>query len=162
MKVRMFAAMVILLGCSVLASPQSKDETAVREVLTRNTMAFERADMATLDNIWANDPTVIVIENGHANYGWQDYRDHHLAAEIKEFKNTKYVLTDVKIKIDTKTAWATFKYSIGADVKGRRIEGAGLGTAILEKRNGQWVIVHWHTSAPRRAASAAPAAKPAQ
>lgn len=56
--------------------------------------------------------------------------------------------------------WATFKYTISADIGTRHVDGGGLGTAVLEKRGQQWQIVHWHTSAPRRAA--APAASPAK
>jgi len=59
-----------------------------------------------------------------------------------------------------KTAWATLKYTISADVmdngKSRHVDGGGLGTAVLEKRDGQWRIVHWHSSAPRRAPTTPP------
>jgi len=37
--------------------------------------------------------------------------------------------------------------------KMRHVDGGGLGTAVLEERNGRWRIVHWHSSAPRRAPS---------
>lgn len=74
-------------------------------------------------------------------------------------KNTKYAFTDIKIHLAGKTAWATVKYTISADVptkgKPRHVDGGGLGTAILEQRNGRWQIVHWHSSAPRRAPTAA-------
>ena len=129
----------------------------VREVLNQNATAFERSDMATLDKIWANDESVTVFEQGHANYGWKDYRDNHLGPEMKEMKNTKYTLSDIKPKVDGSTAWATFKYTISADIGTRHVDGNGLGTAVLEKRGQQWQIVHWHTSAPRRAPAATPA-----
>jgi len=72
-----------------------------------------------------------------------------------EMKNTKYGFTDITIHLAGKTAWATFKYTISADVpdngKTRHVDGAGLGTAVLEHRNRRWQIVHWHSSTPRRA-----------
>ncbi len=134
-----------------VATAQNNDATSVRNVLQQNTAAFARNDLATLDRIWANDESVTVFENGHANYGWRDYRDNHLAPEMAEMKNTKYALTDIVPHVAGNTAWATFKYTIAADIGTRRVEGSGLGTAVLEKRAGRWVIVHWHTSAPRRA-----------
>lgn len=110
--------------------------------------------------VWANDETLTVFENGHANYAWADYRDHHLLPEMKEFKNTKYELSDMKIHLAGKTAWATFKYSISGDIEQsvvtRHVDGAGLSTAVLEERQGQWRIVHWHLSAPRRVPTPAP------
>lgn len=132
----------------------------VKGVLNQNATAFERGDMATLDKIWANDESVTVFEQGHANYGWKDYRDNHLGPEMKEMKNTKYSLSDMKVKVEGSTAWATFKYTISADLGARHVDGGGLGTAVLEKRGQQWQIVHWHTSAPRRAP--VPAATPAK
>jgi len=55
------------------------------------------------------------------------------------------------------SARATLKYTISTDVmdngKQRHVDGGGLGTAVLENRDGQWRIVHWHSSAPRPAPS---------
>lgn len=137
-------------GSTLNTSAQSKDEKLVREVLTQNTDAFAKNDLATLDKIWANDEAVVVFENGYSNYGWNDYRNNHLGPEMKEITNTKYGSSDVKVHISGKTAWATFKYTISGDSNGRHFDSAGLGTVILEKRKGKWVIVHWHSSAPRR------------
>jgi ketosteroid isomerase-like protein len=138
-----------------ISSAQSGDEAAVREALMQSASSFEKNDIATASKVWANDESLTVFESGHANYGWADYRDHHLAPEMGEMKNTKYVLSDMKIHVAGKTAWATFKYTISADVgepgKTRHVDGGGLGTAVLEKRDGRWQIVHWHSSAPRRA-----------
>ena len=140
------------------------DEAAVREALMKSALSFEKNDVAMATRVWFNDESPTVFESGHANYGWMDYRDHHLVPEMGEMKNTKYGFSDIKIHLAGKTAWATFKYTIAADVgdngKTRHVDGAGLGTAILEKREGQWRIVHWHSSAPRRAPTPAPAKNP--
>jgi ketosteroid isomerase-like protein len=142
----------------ILASAQTDEVKAVTDVMTREAVAVEQGDLAALDKIWANSEDVTVFESGHANYGWNDYRNTHLAPELKEFKNTKYSFSDMKVKVDGKTAWAIFKYSLAAEMGTRKIESGGLGTAVLEKREGKWRIVHWHSSAPRRAP--APAASP--
>lgn len=152
----MILAILVIVGSASQASAQSKDEKQVREVLTQNTTAFANNDMPTLEKIWAHDEAVTVFENGHANYGWSDYRDNHLAPEMKEITNTKYASSDVKVKIAGKTAWATFKCTISGDSDGKHFDSGGLGTAILEKRSGHWVIVHWHSSAPRRQPSSTP------
>lgn len=140
-------------------SAQSNEVKAVTDVLTKEAQAIEKGDLAALDKIWANSEDVTVFESGHANYGWTDYRNNHLAPELKEFKNTKYAFSDLKVKVEGKTAWATFKYSLVADIGTRNIQSAGLGTAVLEKRDGRWQIVHWHSSAPRRAPSPTPSPK---
>ena len=143
-------ALLIVAGFTSVALAQSKDETRIREILKQNTDSFAANDMATLDKIWANDEAVIVFENGYANYGWADYRNNHLGPEMKEIANTKYDSSDVKVRVSGKMAYATFKYTISGDSNGKHFDSGGLGTAVLEKRNGKWVIVHWHSSAPRR------------
>ena len=140
-------------------SAQTNEVKAVTDVLTREAQAVEKGDLTALDKIWANSEDVTVFESGHANYGWKDYRNNHLAPELKEFKNTKYAFSDLKVKVDGKTAWATFKYTLSAEINERKIDSGGLGTAVLEKRDGQWRIVHWHSSAPRRAPSPTPSPK---
>ena len=161
----LMAALAVLIGAGAIAfslnetvSAQTDEVKAVTDVMTREALAIEQGDLAALDKIWANSDDVTVFESGHANYGWSDYRNTHLAPELKEFKNTKYSFSDMKIKVDGKTAWATFKYSLAAEMGTRKVESGGLGTAVLEKREGKWRIVHWHSSAPRRAP--APAASP--
>src|SRR6266550_9487634 len=121
---------------------QTADEAAVRDVLMKSALSFEKNDLSMASHVWANDESVTVFESGHANYGWADYRDHHLVPEMGEMKNTKYEFSDIKIHLAGNTAWATLKYTISADVmdngKTRHVDGGGLGTAILEKRDGQW------------------------
>lgn len=152
-------AVVMTLAIGSAIAGVASDEDDVRQTLMQSAAGFEKGDMALLNRVWANDESVTVFESGHANYGWADYRDNHLGPEMKEMKNTKYTLSDVKVKVAGMTAWATFKYSISADVGTRHVDGSGLGTAILEKRDGRWQIVHWHSSAPRRAAAPAPPPK---
>ena len=155
-----FALTTLTMFVIVLPASAQDSETAVREVLSRSASAFEKGDMAALEKLWANDESVTVFESGHANYGWADYRDKHLGPEMKEMKNTKYTLSDIKVKVSGNTAWATFKYAISGDIGTRHVDGAGLGTAVLEKRGEDWKIVHWHSSAPRRAPGPAPTPKP--
>jgi ketosteroid isomerase-like protein len=139
------------------ATAHADDEAAVRDALIKSAVSFEKNDLAMASQVWVNDESLTVFESGHANYGWVDYRDHHLIPEMAEMKNTKYAFSDIKIHVAGKTAWVTLKYTISADVpdngKMRHVDGGGLGTAVLENREGQWRIVHWHSSAPRRAPS---------
>jgi ketosteroid isomerase-like protein len=147
----------LIAGVAYEATAHKDDEAAVRNALVKSAASFEKNDLAMASQVWANDESLTVFESGHANYGWTDYRDHHLVPEMSEMKNTKYGFTDIKVHLAGKTAWATFKYTISADVpdngKMRHVDGGGLGTAVLEDRNGRWQIVHWHSSAPRRAPS---------
>lgn len=156
-------AAVVVTGVVISRTAGAQDgaESAVRAALTKSTLSFERNDRRMAAEVWADDESLTVFEQGHANYGWADYRDNHLFPEMAEMKNTKYSLSDIRVHLAGKTAWATFKYGISGDItenaKQRHVESGGLGTAVLEERQGRWQIVHWHSSAPRRAPAASPA-----
>lgn len=128
--------------------PDQSDEAAtVRAVLIENARAFEQGDLATLERLWANDESVTVFEGGHVNKGWADYRDHHLKPELVELKNVKYTVSDIDAHVSGNTAWVRFEFAIsGTTEKTGPFQGSGLGTVILEKREGKWRIVHWHSS----------------
>ena len=134
-----------------LASANEEDEKAVMGVLMLEAKSIETGDLETLDKIWSHDESVLIFESGGMDKGWKNYRDHHLAPELKAFKNTKYAISEANVKVDGKTAWATYKYALSADYKGKKIESNGLGTMVFEKRkDGEWLIVHSHTSARRK------------
>lgn len=158
-----FAALGAMILNSFWLAPaalaQTNDEREVIKILRQNGDAFAKNDLATLEKIWSNSADVTVFESGHANYGWTDYRDHHLAPEMKEMKNTRYEFSDIKAKVSQNLAYATMKYTISGDAAGKHFDGAGLATAVLEKRDGNWKIVHWHSSAPRRQPSSSPSPK---
>ena len=140
-------ALGILVACAhqhgISASDPVKEVT---DVLQRSVAAYERGDFAGVEATWAHGEEASVYESGEANYGWTDYRDHHLKPELAEMKNVQYRLDDIVVRGDATTAWSTFKWTFSADFKGRRVNASGLGTAAIEKREDGWKIVHWHTS----------------
>lgn len=129
---------------------QTKEERAIVDVIKQNAAAFAANDFPTMQKIWADSEQVIIFEGGHANYGWADYRDNHLVPEMKEIKNTKYEFTDIKPKVSGTLAYATMKYYISGDVGQGHFESAGVATAVLEKQGGNWKLVHFHSSSPRK------------
>ncbi len=116
-------------------------------MLAQHTSAVEHGDLDAIGKLWSNDELVTVIENGHANYGWANYRDNHLGPELREMKNVRYALSGIKVNTSGHLAWATFKYTIAADFRERHIEGGGMGTAVLQHGPNGWQIMHWHSRA---------------
>ncbi|HYS52200.1 MAG TPA: nuclear transport factor 2 family protein [Thermoanaerobaculia bacterium] len=146
--------LLLFLWTASLAAPVPKrtgnDAEDVKNALLQNARGFETGVFDLVDSVWSHGADVMVFEGGHANYGWDDYRDHHRKPEMAEMKNVEYRLDDIHEHIAGTTAWATFSYTIAADIKERHVEGQGLGTAVLEKRSDGWKIVHWHSSSGRR------------
>ena len=156
--IRLFAAislgLLLVIGLSStkwMTSAHDTDKEAVMKVLMLEAKSIENGDLETLNKIWSHDESVLIFESGGMDKGWKNYRDHHLAPELKTFKDTKFTVLDAKVRVDNKTAWATYQYALSADYKKRKIESSGLGTLVFEKqKDGRWLIVHSHTSAKRK------------
>ena len=160
-----FATIVMVAGAvnspEATAASGSADGPTVVRVLNDSAAAFERGDLAAASRTWSHSEALTVFEGGHVNRGWIDYRDNHLAPEMKELRDVRYRLFAVVPHVVGDTAWATFRYTIsGSEVTGRTFSGTGIGTAILQREHGTWRIVHWHsTSTPKpKIASPAPVA----
>ena len=152
----------LLLPCSLRAqathvAPSSPDTVprgeALKVAMTVRALfaSAERNDLAALDTLYAGD-SLTVVEGAGVNRGWTDYRDHHLAPELKEMKNFKYRPFEIEARTSGDLGWATFRYALAADVNGKPVDVIGRGTAILERRGSRWVIRHTQTSGRARRA----------
>ena len=120
------------------ASPNA-EVASVIQAIQALFAAAERGDLAALDSIYAGD-SLLVIEGSGINRGWTDYRDNHLAPELKEFSNFR----------------ATFRYALSADLPTGKADVVGRGTAILERRGARWVVRLTHTASRARRPSDPP------
>ena len=111
--------------------------------------AAERGDLAALDTLYAGD-SLTVVEGTGINRGWADYRDRHLAPELKEMKNFRYRPFELEARASGDMVWVTFRYALQGEVGGRTIDNIGRGTAILERRGGRWVVRHTQTTSRAR------------
>lgn len=132
------------------------EERRVASAIEALFAAAERNDMAALDSIYAGTDLTVVESTG-MNRGWADYRDHHLAPEMKEMKNFRYRPFEIEPHVSGDLAWAIFRYNLGAETGGRVIDNIGRGTAVLEKRRGWWVVRHTHTASRARRPTDPPA-----
>ncbi len=147
-------ATALWLGCAPLAaqpsrSSQHADVARVSATLTAVFAAAGRQDMAALDSLYAGD-SLTIFEGTGVNRGWTDYRDHHLAPELREMKNLQYHPSDLEVRVDGGTAWVLFRYTLRAEMNGRHVDSIGLGTAILERRGARWVVRHVQTAGRAR------------
>jgi len=150
-------ACALFLGLSPMAAFAAPDSTVVAEKvaveaqLVASASAFERHDLTALAGTFVNDDSLTIFEGGEINKGWIDYRDNHIKPELADIKVVHYSLTEIVPHIDGTTAWATFDYHIVGSTATRNFDSFGIGTAILQKIGGKWLIVHWHsTKSPKQ------------
>lgn len=120
-------------------SATNAEVAAVVQAMRALFAAAERGDLTALDSLYAGD-SLLVIEGAGLNRGWVDYRDNHLAPELKEFRNFRYRPFEIEARVSGTLAWATYRYALAADVPDRKVDVVGRGTAILERRGDRWVV----------------------
>jgi ketosteroid isomerase-like protein len=130
---------------TILRGEAANIGAAIRELFA----AAEKGDLDRLGQLYAGD-SLTVVEGAGINRGWTDYRDHHLAPEMKEMKNFRYRPFEIQARAEGNLGWAIFRYALTADLTDRKIDIVGRGTAILEKKGGRWIIRHTQTSGRAR------------
>ncbi len=144
-------AAVLLMASATMVLAHGDEHEAVEKTLKNYAAAIASKDISKVEKYVVTDESFTVFEGGHVNNGWADYRDHHLAPELKQFDSIDYGYDNIKVEVDENMAFATFKYKIAIKMKERNIQAEGLGTAILVSTPSGWKIRHLHTSrSPRR------------
>lgn len=144
------AALFVLLPAASASEGAAAGQDDIAAALNSYAAALEAKDIDGIGAVVTED--LLMFEGAHVNRGWADYRDHHLAPEMKEFSDGfRYAFDEVETASEGDLAWATFKYTIHAESDKGAYDGGGVGTAILERGDdGAWRISHLHTSAERR------------
>ncbi len=132
----------------------ARDRAQVEAVVRAAYAHSEAGNLSALDTIYTANATI--IEGAGLDRSWVNYRDHHLAPELKEFKDFRYRPSDIEVTVEGDQAWVMFRYALAATMGERTIDNVGRGTMILQRVNGQWRIRHSHTSSRARRASDAP------
>jgi ketosteroid isomerase-like protein len=134
-----------------LAQETNEDQAAaVVETLTKYAAAVQSKDIPEIEKYVVTTDEFTTFEGGNSNEGWTDYRDNHLAPELKEFLEVQYSYQDIKPHVMGKMAYATLKYNIAVKMKERDASAKGLATVILTQQDGGWKILHMHTSRIRK------------
>lgn len=142
---------LVVLGVPAMAqtSAAMSSEDNVRTVIRQFEEGLNQRSVAKIQSVVAND--VVVLENGHRNDGWIDFRDNHLIPEMKEPALASRSEL-IKIKTSREMAWAYTKTEIKlTDKNGGRAVGLLWSVYIIEKRAGEWkiVLLDWSMRAPK-------------
>jgi uncharacterized protein (TIGR02246 family) len=134
---------VCLLFLSVSAFCQSKDETEVRNVLSKQNAAWNRGDVdAFMVGYWEHDSLMFIGKSG-VTYGYKNT----LANYKKNYPDTsamgKLTFTLIQVKqLSPEYFHVTGKYYLTRTIG----DASGHFTLVFKKINGKWVIISDHSS----------------
>ncbi|HZP63398.1 MAG TPA: nuclear transport factor 2 family protein [Terriglobales bacterium] len=115
------------------------ETTGVKGVIQQFHQALNRHDVAAIEALVSAD--VVVLENGHRNDGWPDFRDNHLIPEFKEpAAPSKWEF--VKVAASSEMAWGYTKQTISVTGKDGKPGGYLVwSTYVLQKAGPTWKVV---------------------
>jgi len=121
-------------------------ESALIAVVEAYHAALTSGDLGALESHVLADDQFVMLEGRHSNWGWADYRDHHLAAEIEDMSKVRIRLSFYRVRIDGSLGYAMFAFEVLPKEGPEMNFGRGFATAILGRTNDGWKLRHLHTS----------------
>lgn len=137
---------VLLLMFFVVAegvSAQSKDESAIRQLLDQQTAAWNRGDVQNFMNgYWENDSLMFIGKSG-VTYGWANTLNNYKKGYPDTAAMGKLIFTLIQVKkLSKKYYHVTGKWFLKRSVG----DVGGHYTLLFQKINGRWVIISDHSS----------------
>lgn len=88
------------------------------------------------------------VESGGQNDGLTDLIDHHVEPEGDALDGLELNLTNIETHVEGDFAWAIADVEVKATVKrdGRQIHNRGYETFLFRRVEGEWKVVHTHSS----------------
>jgi uncharacterized protein (TIGR02246 family) len=149
----MILALCVLLAVATSVSavePTKSAAAQVEAVMNQVAKAYETKDMATITRITAHDPDMVCIGTDAAErwVGWEQLRSSW-ERQFAALEKVKLTVRDRVIKVSRAgdAAWVSELWDIdvvsggvASNIKNIR------ATAVLEKRQGHWLLVQQHVS----------------
>ncbi len=136
-----FFALFLLVTVQLFA--QSKDEQAIRQLLNKQTAAWNRGDIeGFMNGYWENDSLMFIGKSG-VTYGWSNTLKNYKKGYPDTAAMGKLTFTLIQVKKLSKEYYhVTGKWFLKRSIG----DGGGHYTLLFRKINGHWVIVSDHSS----------------
>jgi ketosteroid isomerase-like protein len=135
--------LLVSLCFSILSFAQSKDETAIRKLLSDQTTAWNNGDVENfMKGYWKNDSLMFIGQSG-VTYGWtntlNNYKKNYPDAAAMGKLSFDIILVK---KLSTEYYQVVGKWHLKRTIG----DVSGHYTLLLKKINEEWVIIADHSS----------------
>ena len=151
------AALLLAAAFALHAAPA--DDQEIEGVIASVLEAYRSGDAATLGRHYAPEVTVVPGDYSPTLEGWSNVEPRYRMA-FSAFARLELLRENTRIVRRGKLAWASYQWRLAGARGQEMVQAQGHTTLILEKRGGQWLIVHNHTSMVPTGPPPSPAAPP--
>lgn len=139
-------------GCAQDQGDLGAEQAKVNIVVNQFNHVWETKDMATFSEIMAHDADMVVYGSDAPEHwtGWEPLKEA-VSQMMPALENVKISVKSLTIKVHPtgQVAWFSEIWDWDFLMDGKSIHSPGQRlTGVLEKRNGEWVIVQIHNSVP--------------
>jgi ketosteroid isomerase-like protein len=121
------------------------DQQAIEMVVTEMLGAWQIGEFSIMKKYYADDVLVVSGLWEPPIIGWDRYVQAYLQ-QRKRMQSVQLNRLNTYIRVQGKVGWAVYQWNFTAEVEGQPAAYRGQTTLILEKRDGNWLIVTNHTS----------------
>lgn len=121
------------------------DRAAVQAVIVSLANHIQDSNLGAIESLFPARGLHILTDDA-TTHGWPEYRDQHLRPELEQYQNLRYAHTSVEPTVRGDIAWVTFRRQLEGNTASGAAQVQGRGSAVLEKRDGRWMIVQLHMS----------------
>ena len=144
-------AILAISGCAEKVDIEA-ERAKVQSVFDQFVQANETVDIELLSKIFAHDADMVNFGlTPAAHYiGWEAYKEYMIeASESVDDVHISIRNQVIKVHASGNVAWISLIFDENLVAQGEQfsVEGARF-TAVLEKRNDNWVFVQFHASVP--------------
>lgn len=137
-------AAALLAAPSIVSAQQAPDpeRVAVQRVITTLAEHIQAGNLAAIDTLFRARGHVLT--DTATTHSWTEYRDRFLKPELAAHQGQQYAHTAVEAVVRGALAYVAYRRAWTQASPSAAYPGRG--TAVLEKIDGRWVIVHLHVS----------------
>lgn len=127
---------------------EEDDAAALVAIVQAVEMGWEEADGAPFREHFLDFEGARYIESGGQNNGLSDLVEHHVEPEGDALDSLELTFSKIETHIEGDFAWAVANTEIKAVVKKdkRVIHNRGYQTFLYRRVDGEWKVVHTHSS----------------
>ncbi len=143
---------LILIGCQKQVSMDAinidEEKAAIQDVLNQYVISIENEDMGLYSRIMAQDSSIVNFGAfGDPVIGWDGVKKV-IEGQNESLSDTKIEQSSVNIHVSPsgKFAWATSLWNFNSTMGEQKLDLPVRCTWILDKKENNWIISHWHKS----------------
>ena len=147
-----YCAVITLLSQSFFSQQvqaQQDDAAALIAIIDAVEKGWEQADGQPFRKHFLDFEGARYIESGGQDAGLTHLIEHHVVPESDSFDNFEVTFSNIDTHVEGDFAWAVADFEYTATVKRdqRELHSRGYETFLFRRVNGNWMIIHTHSSA---------------